>query len=196
MDAGEILQKQSWLLTDATASTGLTEMNGMWRSLIAADVDQDGDIDLVAGNLGLNCDYQASPSAPMQLYATDLDGNGSIDPVFFYYIKGMDGEKHSFPGISRGQFSEQAPFIKKKFLRHSDYAQADYDDIFRGKNNGLKLIVKKRGVCISKIGNGKVVKHPLPMEAQFAPVNAIICDDLDNDGFKDLLWPEMNTRRM
>ena len=25
------------------------------------------------------------------------------------------------------------------------------------------------------------------MEAQFAPVNAIICDDLDNDGFKDLL---------
>jgi hypothetical protein len=27
----------------------------------------------------------------------------------------------------------------------------------------------------------------LPVEAQFAPVNAIICDDLDNDGFKDLL---------
>lgn len=25
------------------------------------------------------------------------------------------------------------------------------------------------------------------MEAQFAPVNAIICDDFDNDGFKDLL---------
>jgi len=36
-------------------------------------------------------------------------------------------------------------------------------------------------------GNGKYVKHPLPVEAQFAPVNAIICDDLDNDGFKDLL---------
>ena len=45
-------------LTDTTASTGLNNMNGMWRSLIATDVDQDGDIDLVAGNLGLNCDYQ------------------------------------------------------------------------------------------------------------------------------------------
>ncbi len=175
-------------LTDATASTGLTEMNGMWRSLIATDVDQDGDIDLVAGNLGLNCDYQASPSMPMQLYATDLDGNGSIDPVFFYYIKGMDGEKHAFPGISRGQFSEQAPFIKKKFLRHSDYAQATYNDIFKGKNNVLKLYCEEtRSMYFENTGNGKFVKHPLPMEAQFAPVNAIICDDLDNDGFKDLL---------
>ncbi len=175
-------------LTDATASTGLTNINGMWRSLIAADVDQDGDIDLVAGNLGLNCDYQASPSEPMQLFATDLDGNGSIDPVFFYYIKGQDGEKHSFPGISRGQFSEQAPFIKKKFLRHSDYAQATYDDIFRGKSNVLKLYCEEtRSMYFENIGNGKFVKHPLPVEAQFAPVNAIICDDLDNDGFKDLL---------
>ena len=175
-------------LTDATASTGLTNMNGMWRSLIAADIDNDGDIDLVAGNLGLNCDYQASPSEPMQLYATDLDGNGSIEPVFFYYIKGTDGQKHSYPGISRGQFSEQAPFIKKKFLRHSDYAQATYDDIFRGKNNVLKLYCEEtRSMYFENTGNGKFVKHPLPAEAQFAPVNAILCDDLDNDGFKDLL---------
>ena len=71
------------LLNEATDSTGLTNMNGMWRSLIAADIDNDGDIDLVAGNLGLNCDYQVSPSEPMQLFATDLDGNGRIDPVFF-----------------------------------------------------------------------------------------------------------------
>jgi hypothetical protein len=175
-------------LTDATSSTGLTNTNGMWRSLIAADVDNDGDIDLVAGNLGLNCDYQASPSEPMQLYAADLDGNGSIEPVFFYYIKGTDGQKHSYPGISRGQFSEQAPFIKKKFLRHSDYAQATYDDIFRGKNNVLKLYCEEtRSMYFENTGNGKFVKHPLPAEAQFAPVNAILCDDLDNDGFKDLL---------
>ena len=92
---------------------GLTQMNGMWRSLIATDIDNDGDIDMVAGNLGLNCDYQVSPTEPMQLFATDMDGNGSIDPVFFYYIKGMDGKKHSFPAISRSQFSEQVPAIKK-----------------------------------------------------------------------------------
>jgi len=69
-------------LSDVTASTGLTANNGMWRSLLATDIDNDGDIDLVAGNLGLNCEYRPGAIQPMQLFATDLDGNGSIDPFF------------------------------------------------------------------------------------------------------------------
>jgi hypothetical protein len=178
------------ILTEVTASTGLTHMNGMWRSLIATDIDNDGDIDLVAGNLGLNCDYHVSPEEPMQLYATDLDGNGSIDPVFFYYIKGPDGKKHSVPGISRSQFSEQVPSIKKQFLRYNNYAQADYEQIFQHKSDKdvLKLFCEETRSCyFENTGNGKFVKHPLPVEAQFAPVNAIICDDMNNDGIKDLL---------
>lgn len=178
------------LLTEVTESTGLTHMNGMWRSLIATDIDHDGDIDLVAGNLGLNCEYHVSPEEPMHLYATDLDGNGSIDPVFFYYIKGLDGKKHSFPGISRSQFSEQVPSIKKQFLRYSNYAKAGYDQIFKNKADKdiLKLFCEETRTCwFENTGNGKFIKHPLPIEAQFAPVNAILCDDLDNDGFKDLL---------
>ncbi len=177
-------------LTEATETTGLTHMNGMWRSLIATDIDNDGDVDLVAGNLGLNCDYQVTATEPMQLFATDLDGNGSIDPVFFYYIKGLDGKKHSVPGISRSQLSEQAPFIKKQFLRHSDYAKADYEKIFKGKaaKDILKLYCDEtRTVYLENTGHGKFIKHPLPIEAQFAPVNAILCEDMDNDGFKDLL---------
>ena len=68
----------------------------MWRSLIAVDYDNDGDIDLIAGNLGLNCEYHVSATEPMQLFALDMDGNGSIDPVFFYYIKGNDGKKNNY----------------------------------------------------------------------------------------------------
>lgn len=177
-------------LNETTTATGLMQMNGMWRSLIAADVDNDGDIDLVAGNLGLNCSYRVNENEPMRLYASDLDGNGSIDPVFFYYIKGDDGKRHSFPGISRSQFSDQMPVIKKQFLLYEDYAQATSDDIFKGKSTTDMLTLfcdETRSCYFENMGNGKFIKHPLPVEAQFAPVNAIICDDIDGDGYNDLL---------
>ncbi len=178
------------VLQEVTTATGLTRMNGMWRSLIAADIDNDGDPDLIAGNLGLNCDYNVSAAEPMQLFATDLDGNGSIDPVFFYYIKEKNGKKYSVPGIGRSQFSDQVPAIKKQFLLYKDYAHASFNEIFKGKtkDNLLQLHCEETRSCyFENIGNGKFIKHPLPIEAQFAPVNAIICDDLDGDGFKDLL---------
>jgi hypothetical protein len=177
-------------LIDVTASTGLTQMNGMWRSLIATDIDNDGDIDLVAGNLGLNCEYKVSQQEPMQLFATDLDGNGSIDPFLFYYIKDADGIKRSYPAISRGRFAERVPAIKKQFLLNVDYAHAGYQDIFKGKapDKILQLHCDETKTCyFENTGNGKFIKHALPVEAQFSPVNTIICDDLDNDGFKDLL---------
>jgi hypothetical protein len=178
------------ILKEVTDSTGLTHTNGMWRSMVATDIDNDGDIDLVAGNLGLNCEYQATPAEPMQLFATDIDGNGTIDPIMFYYIKDKDGKKHSFPGISHDQFAEQVPAIKKKFLLYKDYADATFDDFFSGKTEGnmLKLRCDETQSCwFENKGNGKFIQHPLPIEAQFSPVNAIICDDLDGDGYKDLL---------
>jgi hypothetical protein len=177
-------------LIETTAATGLTQMNGMWRSLVATDIDNDGDIDLVAGNLGLNCEYRASEAEPMQLFATDLDANGSIDPLFFYYIKSGDGIRHSFPAISRGRFADQVPAIKKQFLFNEDYSHATYQDIFKGQSTAkiLQLHCDETRTCyFENMGNGKFIKHVLPVEAQFSPVNTIICDDLDNDGFKDLL---------
>ena len=175
-------------LREVTAETGLQQINGMWRSLAAADMDNDGDMDLIAGNLGLNCRYNVSASEPMQLFATDLDNNGSIDPILFYHIKDSKGGKKLFPSINRNQFAEQVPAIKKKFLLNKEYASASYNDIFEGKKDIMKLSCDETRSCyFENLGNGRFVKHVLPMEAQFAPVNAIICDDLDNDGLKDLL---------
>jgi len=177
-------------LNEVTEYTGLKQMNGMWRSLLATDIDDDGDTDIVAGNLGLNCLFRVSSTEPMQLFATDIDGNGSMDPILFYFIKGMDGKKHLFPAISRSQFSEQVPAIKKQFLHYKDYSNATFDEIFKNKpkKDILQLTCDETRTCFfENIGNGKFIKHPLNMEAQFAPVNSIICDDIDNDGFKDLL---------
>jgi hypothetical protein len=177
-------------LVEVTQQTGLTNMNGMWRSMVAADIDHDGDTDLVCGNLGMNCDYHVSSATPMKLYASDLDGNGSIDPIPFYYIKDHTGARHLYPGINRRQFADQVPAIKTQFLHHTQYAQAGFDDIFRGKARDSLITFtcnETRSCWLENTGHGKWAKHVLPVEAQFAPINAICCDDFDGDGFADIL---------
>jgi hypothetical protein len=126
----------------------------------------------------------------MDLYAADIDGNGRIDPVMFYYIKDVNGVRRSYPAFSRSQLAAQVPTIKKKFLLYEDYARAGFEDIFPGRKKADVLHFycdETRSCWLENTGNGKFIKHTLPIEAQFAPVNAIICEDLDNDGYKDLL---------
>ena len=177
-------------LEEVTSSTGLTQMNGMWRSLACTDFDKDGDMDIIAGNLGLNCIYHVEPDKPMHLFAKDLDENGSIDPIFFYYIKDKDGKRRLYPAISRAQFADQVPAIKKRFLLARDYSKASFDEIFDGnKKEGLIRFTcdETRSCYFENLGAGKFKKHLLPIEAQFAPVNSIICDDVDGDGTMDLI---------
>ena len=175
-------------LTEITASTGLQNMNGLWRSLIATDIDGDGDIDFIAGNLGLNCNYHTSAQYPMKLYAEDIDNNGKIDPVMFYYIKDENGKRKLFPSTNKDQLAAQVPVIKKKFLLNKDYAKATAKDIF-SDNKDLQILTcnETQSCWLENVGKGKFIKHVLPKEAQFAPVNAIVCADMDGDGIKDIL---------
>jgi hypothetical protein len=176
------------IFTEFTASTGLENMDGLWRSLIATDVDGDGDTDLIAGNLGLNCNYHTSAEYPMKLYTEDIDKNGKVDPVMFYYIKDEDGKRKLYPSINKDQLAAQVPIIKKQFLLNKDYATVTEDKIFSNDKNVQALTCNETRSCwIENKGNGKFKMHALPVEAQFAPVNAIICDDMDGDGIKDIL---------
>ena len=173
---------------EITSSTGLQNINGLWRSLIATDVDGDGDIDFIAGNLGLNNNYHASSKYPVKLYADDIDNNGKIDPLLFYYIKDENGDRQLFSSINLDQLAANVPLIKKKFPSNKDYAKATPDDIFTSDKN-LQILTcnETRSAWFENKGNGKFEMHELPVEAQFAPVNAIVCEDLDGDGIKDIL---------
>jgi len=177
-------------LMEVTSQLGLDDQHGMWRSLAIADVDGDGDMDIIAGNMGGNNPYHVTEATPMRLYGKDFEGNGRIEPVLCYYLPDDHGRQTLHVGVSLNQLSRQMPSLKKRFLKNADFAAADLVTLFPEDKlkDALRLECNEWRSCwFENTGKGKFRKHILPLEAQFAPVNAILVNDLDGDGKPDLL---------
>ncbi|MEO5892296.1 MAG: VCBS repeat-containing protein, partial [Ferruginibacter sp.] len=177
-------------LNEVTAVTGLKNMNGLWRSLTAVDIDKDGDMDFVAGNLGLNNKFHVSPGRPYSLYAGDIDGNGLMDLIPAYYIKNKEGAYDLFPGLDRSQFADEVLAVKKRYPLNKDFASITMKELMEG--NGLKNMLDftcetMASTWIENTGNGHFIAHLLPLSAQFAPINSILATDIDKDGYTDLV---------
>ncbi|MEP7257931.1 MAG: VCBS repeat-containing protein, partial [Flavitalea sp.] len=177
-------------LIEVTNNTGLDNNTGFWRSICAADIDNDGDLDYVTGNLGLNNKFKADKLHPVKLFSRDIDGNGSTDPIIAYYIINEKGDRKLYPSISRDQLAEQVPSIKKQYLKYADYSIKTMDELFTDahKNDAnIFTCEETRTSWLENKGDGKFVKHALPAEAQLSPVNSIVCTDVDGDGSIDII---------
>jgi enediyne biosynthesis protein E4 len=169
----------------ATEGSGLEKSNGWWNVIKAFDFDNDGDLDLVAGNLGLNSKLKTSPEAPVRLYAADLDKNDSIDQILSHYINGKEYAFHT-----RDEMTKQMPSLKKKYLSYSKFAGATLHDMFTSEQlagAAQYVACTFQSSLIENLGNGKFSVRPLPKAAQISTVNAILTDDFDGDGKTDIL---------
>ncbi len=179
-----IFKNNNGKFTNATSDFGFDKTNGWWNCIHIADLDSDGDMDLIGGNLGFNSRLQASKNEPLKLYAKDFDNNGSIDPVLAYF---NDGKLYPLP--LRDMMIKQMPLLKKKFVYYADYGKATLNDVFPKNDLDAAMQFSAYSYASSWFENkgGKFVQHELPNVAQFAPVNDIDVDDYNADGKLDIL---------
>jgi hypothetical protein len=160
------------------------ESESLWFSLKAVDLDNDGDLDFVGGNLGKNSKFKGSLEKPFNIYADDFDNNGTWDMMMSSY----EGDKN-YPVRGRDCSSEQMPFITDSFPTFKAYAIAEIAEIC-GPKIDTALHLTARGFYTSLFlndGKGKFTMQKLPNEAQFSPTKDILAEDVNGDGHIDLV---------
>jgi hypothetical protein len=163
---------------------GLVQTNGLWFGLAQHDIDNDGDMDYFAGNLGLNTKFKVGGKKEFHIYAHDFDDNGTYDVV-------LSGTYHGKLVPSRGRecSSEQMPFIKDKFKDYRSFANASLEDIYGEK---LKEALHHKAdilhsVFIENKGNGNFEVKQLPWQSQLAPLCGFEFVDINGDGQNEVI---------
>ncbi len=177
-------------LTEVTEATGLANDKGWWNSLTAADIDNDGDMDYVAGNSGTNINFKGTKDQPVRIYAKDLDDNGMIDPLISYYLRDSLGVKHEYLYHPWQDVVKQFAAIRKRFNSFGEFGSSTLPEMFK---DGLldDAVVYEFNTMetswVENLGGNKFKRHALPMAAQIAPVYGMVPADVDGDGLTDLL---------
>jgi hypothetical protein len=143
-------------------------------------------MDFIIGNLGRNTKLQCSEKEPAQLYVNDFDHNGSVEQIIVCY--NPDGK--AYPMVLKPDLQKVLPVIKKRFVKHADYAGQPIEAVFT--NEQLSGVQKRtasqpNSSLLINTGKGNFELRALPWEAQLAPIFGITTTDYDHDGKLDIL---------
>ena len=164
----------------------LSNLKGWYNTIEKADLDGDGDEDLIVGNHGLNSRFRASSSNPIKLYANDFDGNSYVDPILTFTAE----NGRQYPYALRHNLVDQLKYLSKKYPDYESFKDADIYDIFTESQLNTSTIIEVNNlktILLINEGDFKFEIKDLPKEVQFTPIYAIATSDIDKDGDLDIL---------
>ena len=169
-----VFENKKGALSEVTDSLGLDHSSGMWNALDFYDFNDDGQLDIVAGNAGLNHKWQPTKENPVKMYLGDFDQNGSSDPIIMAPYFGR-----YLPFASLDKLTSQLPFLKKKFTTYASYSEVeDIEDLL----DNMDLLVESRIIeemktCVFLSGQGTYEMLPLNAEAQSSDVKDVFVEE-------------------
>jgi enediyne biosynthesis protein E4 len=177
--------KNSNGLLDIDNEKVMPNSNGWYTRIKATDLDQDGDLDFVVGNVGKNTRFRANASQPMQAFFHDFDQNEVPECLITTY----KSDDKSYLFAMKPDVTGQMPSLKKQFLHYKDFGGKSIEALFP-----KEIMEKTQQKQTHQLESGilwntpeKMVWSPLPIEAQVSPILGILHEDLDGDKIADLL---------
>jgi enediyne biosynthesis protein E4 len=180
-----VFRQEQGKLVERTKQVGLERSEGWWNSVTVTDVNGDARPDLVLGNLGLNSYITASREAPARLYLGDFAHDGKLTPILT--LSRDDGDH---PVAGRDELARAIPALRSRFPTYASFGGKTIDRIVPEADlRAARTLVAhtfESAIALSD-GRGRFTLQPLPVEAQLAPVRAVVAEDFDRDGRTDLL---------
>lgn len=186
--AGEWMSPKIYEFSNGTfreVGTSLSRMEGWWRAVKAADLDGDGDQDLVLGNIGENFYLRPDSAAPVKIFINDFEKKGTVDKVITYTVRGKD-----MPVFLKKDLTDQLATLRKQNLKHMDFAGKSVQDLFREEDIRGSIVKQFTygSSCIAiNDGTGSFILKKLPVNVQLSSVHAVLATDVNNDGLPDLV---------
>ena len=156
--------------TGFTLQSTPSNLNGLWQSVSLFDIDKDGDEDILLGNWGENSKFNPTPEAPLKMYYLDFDKNRKTETVLAY----KKGE-HYYPVHSKDELASQLNIIKKRYVRHADYAMKTMEEIFTPYTLGQAQLNEVHVLSSGYLenNNGQFDRFvEFPYQLQLAPINS------------------------
>jgi hypothetical protein len=159
---------------------GLADSEGWWHEIEAGDLNNDGRIDFVIGNNGLNSFFRSQD----RMYVNDFDQNGSFEQIFCTAENGT-----YYPLLDKDELVSQLPGLKKQLLYYRDYARKSMSDLFQKailEKSMIRQVNELRSVVLLSTQDHYQIM-PLPLEAQLSSIYAVCLVDVNNDDIIDLI---------